>query len=162
VHVWRRFTRGVTLAAVWALASSRHAGAAGSEAEEQAIKAIEQQRLRALVTADMSTARRLHSDDFLLITPSGSELTKDSYLTQIESGTLDYRAWEPGPITVRLYGNVAVIRYDDMKFEVFDNGQMAWTGAVRKVRHMNLYEKRNGQWQVVWSQASGGQPPGGR
>lgn len=118
------------------------------------MRRIERQRVRALVDADMNSARRFHADDFQLITPDGSEYTKQTYLGQIESGQVDYKAWEPGEIRVRFYGNAAVIRYDDTRFEVYVNGRPARSGLLR---HIDLYEKREGQWQVVWSQASGGQ-----
>ena len=118
------------------------------------IRQTERQRLRALVDAVMEVARQLHADDFELITPDGSEFTKQIYLGQIETGQLDYRIWEPGEIKVQLYGDAAVIRYRDTRFEVFFNGKLARRG---RLRHIDLYEKRNGQWQVIWSQASGGQ-----
>jgi hypothetical protein len=102
----------------------------------------------------MDVARRLHADDFQLFTPDGTEFTKESYLGGIELGDLDYKVWDPGPIRVRLYKDVAVIRYDDSRFEVFVNGTLARSGLLR---HTNLYEKRNGHWQIVWSHASGGQ-----
>ena len=121
--------------------------------EADIIRQVERGRLRALVEANMEVAGRVHADDFQLITPDGTKFTKQEYLSQIESGVLDYKVWEPGPITVRLYGDVAVIRYDDSGFEVFVNGQLARSGLLR---HTDLYERRNGQWQVVWSQASGG------
>ena len=124
--------------------------------EADLIRQIEQERLRALVDADMDVAHELHAEDFQLITPDDSEYTKQIYLNQIESGELDYRTWEPGEITVRLYQNVAVIRYDDLTFEVFINGNLARSGLLR---HINLYERQNGQWKVVWSQASGGKAP---
>ena len=124
--------------------------------EADLIRQIEQERLRALVEFDMDVAHELHAEDFQLITPDGSEYIKQTYLNQIESGELDYRIWEPGEITVRLYKNVAVIRYDDSAFEVFVNGNLARSGLLR---HINLYERQNGQWKVVWSQASGGKAP---
>lgn len=127
---------------------------ASSQDEGDLLREIEHQRLRALVEADMDVARRLHADDFQLFTPDGTEFTKDSYLGQIASGELDYKVWHPGPIRVRLYDGVAAIRYDDSSFEVFVNGQLVRSGLLR---HTNLYEKRNGQWQIVWSHASGGQ-----
>lgn len=41
--------------------------------------------------------------DFQLINPAGVTLSKAEYLAGIESGQLDYRAWEAGEISVRLY-----------------------------------------------------------
>ena len=104
----------------------------------------------------MEVARRLHVDEFQLITPSGNEYSKESYLGDIESGVLDYRVWAPGEITVRLYDDVAVLRYEDIGFQVYAQGQLAWSGVLR---HTNLYERTNGQWQIVWSHASGGSAP---
>jgi hypothetical protein len=116
------------------------------------IRQIERQRLRSLVDVDLSTARRLHSDDFQLINPAGAPLTKQEYLGALESGQLDYVAWEAGDITVKLYGNVAVIRYRDSRFDVNSGSTVVHRGPMY---HTNLYERRGGQWQIVWSQASG-------
>ncbi len=119
---------------------------------ERAIRKTSRERLRSLVDADMKTAARLHADDFQLINPAGTALTKVEYLGSLKSGQLDYLAWEPGDIAVRLYGNVAVIRYRDLRFEVARDGKVIHRGPMV---HTNLYEMRNGQWRVVWSQASG-------
>ena len=79
--------------------------------DEEGIRAIERERLRALVSADMDVARELHADDFQLITPSGSTYSKEEYLGSIASGVLNYLLWEPdSPIEVRFYGSAAVIR----------------------------------------------------
>ena len=129
---------------------------ARADSEAETIRQVEHQRLRALVDFDSAVAFRLHADDFQLITPDGSEYTKARYLGQLQSGELDYRAWDAGPITVKIYGNAAVIRYADSRFEVAVKGRLVWEGAVR---HIDLFEKRQGQWEVVWSQASGGQSP---
>ena len=74
------------------------------------LRAIERQRLRSLVDADIPTASRLHADDFELINPRGGTLSKEQYLRDIASGDLNYLEWEPGEMRVRLYGNAAVIR----------------------------------------------------
>jgi hypothetical protein len=120
------------------------------------IRQLEQERLRSLVSVDLATARRLHADDFQLINPVGVALTKTEYLSQLQSGQLDYRAWEAGEITVRLYGDAAVIRYRDVRFDVDWEGKSVHRGPMY---HTNLYERRGGQWQVVWSQASGALTP---
>ena len=139
------------IAASLALACAPDPGTAATVDE---IRNIERRRLHSLVDFDSATAYSLHADDFQLITPDGSEYSKESYLGQLKSGVLDYRAWEPRDIKVRIYGDVAVIRYDDARFEVAVNGKLARVGLLR---HIDLYERHKGQWQVVWSQASGGQ-----
>ena len=122
----------------------------GSAAED--IRTIERQRLRSLVDVDLGTARRLHSEDFELITPTGARLTREEYFGALQSGRTDYVAWDAGEITVRLYGSAAVIRYRDNRFDVNSGGTVEHRGPRY---HTNLYERRAGRWQIVWSQASG-------
>src|SRR5713226_4156421 len=100
----------VTLAIVFAT-SACSATSQISITEAERIRETERQRLRSLVEVDMPTAERLHADDFQLINPAGSPLTKREYLDSLRSRQLDYVAWEPGEIAVRLYGRAAVIRY---------------------------------------------------
>ena len=58
------------------------------------LRAIERQRLRSLVDADIATATRLHADDFELINPRGGTLNKQQYLRDVASGDLNYLEWE--------------------------------------------------------------------
>jgi ketosteroid isomerase-like protein len=114
------------------------------------LRAIEHERLRSLMDADMPTARRYHADDFQLINPDGGTMSKEQYLGRVADGSLDYIEWEPEEIRVRLYGDAAVIRYR-AHLKVSVKGS-----AGRDVHfwHTDLYEKRNGQWQVVWAHAT--------
>jgi hypothetical protein len=120
-------------------------------AEADLVRATERERLRALVQADLEVARRLHADDFQLINPRGESLSKEQYLGGVESGELDYVVWEPeSPIDVRVHGDAAVIRYRS-KLEIVVRGQRV---PLQRYWHTDSYEKRDGRWQVVWSQAT--------
>lgn len=123
----------------------------GAQSEADAIRAIERERLRSLVDADMEVARRLHADDFQLINPLGGTLSKDEYLGQIASGDIDYLEWEPEEVEVKQHGDVAVIRYRARLTIVVRGLPEAPSGSFW---HTDFYEKRNGQWQAVWSQAT--------
>ena len=114
------------------------------------LRRIERARLRALVDADIPTASRLHADDFELIDPRGGTHSKQQYLRSIASGDLNYLEWEPGEIRVRLYGKSAVIRYQ-ARLRVSVKGS---PGRPVRFWHTDLYEKRKGQWQIVWSHAT--------
>jgi Domain of unknown function (DUF4440) len=114
------------------------------------LRSIERARLRSLVDADVATARRLHADNFELINPVGGTLSKEQYLRDVASGELDYLEWEPGEIRVRLYGSAAVIRYQ-ANLRVSVKGS---AGRAVTFWHTDLYEKRNGQWQIVWAHAT--------
>ena len=120
------------------------------EAAEEDLRQVERGRLRSLVDGDVAAARRLHADDFQLINPFGGSLSKEEYLGAIEAGDLKYLVWEPEEIEVRTYGNAAAMRYRARLENVF-RGQKR---SLRQYWHTDLYERRNGQWQVVWSHAT--------
>ena len=108
---------------------------------------LERRRLRALLTADIETAEPLHAEDYHLVTPNGSDMTKDDYLGAIGSGQLRYRAFEAvSDITVLGDAPVAVLRYQ-ARISFDDRpGMLCW--------HTDCYRQHEGRWQVVWSQAT--------
>ena len=121
-----------------------------SQDASERLRQIELERLRALVEADLDVAWRLHADDFQLITPGGDAWSREEYLTRVESGDLDYRLWEPeGEIQVRLSGDLAAIRYAATLSVVADGQQLSM-----RAWHTDVYERRDSEWQVVWSQAT--------
>ena len=122
----------------------------GEGTEEDEIREIERARLHALVEADMETANRLHADDFQLVSPSGRTYSKEEYLSGVASGDIHYLLWEADPeIAVRLHGQAADIRYRSQLQIVFRGRE-----SIGFYWHTDTYEKNNGQWQVVWSQAT--------
>jgi hypothetical protein len=122
---------------------------ANSDAEN--VRATERERTRALVSGEMEIARQLHADDYELVTPLGVVLSKEQYLGAVAAGDLHYLVWDvESPIKVRLYSEVAAIRYQ-ADIEIVVQGQ-AYPRA--RVWHTDVYEKRAGRWQAVWSQAT--------
>ena len=119
-------------------------------ADPNELREIERERLKTLVRGDIVRAREVHADDFQLINPAGEALSKEQYLGLIASGRFRYAQWDPEEIAVRVHGDVAVIRYRATIEPVFE-GQKARQG---RYWHTDLYERRDGRWQVVWSQAT--------
>lgn len=115
------------------------------------IRNIERNRLRALVSADIETAQRLHAPDFQLITPIGQALSKEEYLGAIATGYIRYEKWEPEEIVVRLHQKSAVIRYR-AQLEVTFGGHKV---PLNSYWHTDIYEYRDGCWMIIWSQATG-------
>ncbi|AKU17882.1 nuclear transport factor 2 family protein [Luteipulveratus mongoliensis] len=112
---------------------------------------LEKRRLRALVERDMSVADRIHAADYELISPGGRTHTKDAYLADVASKRLEYLVFEPTtPIAVRESAGLIVLRYAArirLSIGVADEVEFrAW--------HTDHYEKRDGEWVVVWSQAT--------
>jgi Domain of unknown function (DUF4440) len=114
------------------------------------LRSTERERLRALVTGDVERAGQLHTEDFQLINPLGGALTKEQYLGGISSGQIHYLYWEPESIAVRLYGDVAVIRYRS-ELEIVVLGRHI---PRQRYWHTDLYERHGARWQVVWSHAT--------
>jgi hypothetical protein len=117
----------------------------------EALRATERERLRALREADMAVAERLHADDYQLIPPTGATWSKREYLDVIASHRLTYQVFEPiSSIAVRVSDQMAAVRYR-AQFEVSGPSGATDSGTFW---HTDIYEKRDGHWQVVWSQAT--------
>jgi hypothetical protein len=140
-------------AAVLVLAGAAYATASantdtGRSAADQ-IRTAERTLLRAEVNGDTHTAGRLLARDFQLIDVTGTANTRADFLAAIGGG-VDFVTIEPiEPISVHVHGDSAVTRVK-LKFKVV-------AGAVT-VQHQgwttDLFEQRDGHWQVVWSQTT--------
>ncbi len=134
-------------------------GAPGDESQTIGrLRQIERTRLQALVDANTDVAASFLADDFELVPPPGFTLGRDDYLAAVSSGDLDYHVFEPvSDIAVRLHGTSAVLWYRS-RIDITAAGQGRF---AHEAWHMYLYEKRDGQWQVVREQATavGGFPP---
>ncbi len=111
------------------------------------VRDVERQRLRALASGDVATAAPFHAEDYWLITPNGSEMTKADYVGAIESGQLRYQVFEPvSEMDVLGNAGVVVLRYRARISFAGGPGFICW--------HTDCYQLRGGTWQVVWSQAT--------
>ncbi len=121
-----------------------------SETEDE-LRALEQERLAAFVAKDVETLRRLHADDFEMVNPGGQAVSKPEYLNGLGAGFIEYRLWEPASdIDVRVYGDGAVLHYRS-------HIEMAVQGEAQPRQSFwqtEVYEKRDGRWQAVLSQAT--------
>ena len=126
--------------------------------EVERLRATELERQQALVDVDMATVGALTADDFELIPPPGTPLSREEYLGAVAVGAIDYSVFEPvSEMTVRLYGQAAAMRY-----LAHIDVVVAGLGHFDTVAYVTcIYERRNGRWQVVWEQATavGGFPP---
>jgi hypothetical protein len=115
---------------------------------------LERARLRALVSRDISTADRLHADDYQLVPPGGTAISKREYLEPIASGDFRYAVFQPVSEIAILSGqDIVALRYRARIEAHFGNATDAG-----EFWHTDLWHLRSDGWQVVWSQATRAQP----
>lgn len=125
-----------------------HTRSGKSQADQ--LRALERRRLQALVDADTATAGGLMAKDFQAIPPSGDPLARKDYLGAVAAGVIDYLVFEPvSRIAVRRSRDMASLRYR-VSFDLVAGG----TRVTHKGWITELWERRNGNWQVVWEQAT--------
>ena len=123
-----------------------------TSSEADAVRSAAHKRLSALITGNMEVARQLHAEEFQLVTPLGAVFSKEEYLGAVAAGHIHYLAMElDSPIDVRMYDNVALIRYRS-QIEIEYQGQRYPRAPYW---FTDAYEKRDGPWQIVWSQGTG-------
>jgi hypothetical protein len=114
------------------------------------VRKIEHERLQAMINSDVEAAARLHANDFELINAHGRVWPKKLLLERIASGVLEYKVLNAGEMQVRVYGDVAAIRYE-FELEVVFNKQEF---PLRNYWTTIIYERRDGHWLAVWSQST--------
>jgi hypothetical protein len=140
-------------AAVLVLAGAAYATASANtdtgRSPADQVRTAERTLLRAMVDGNTHTAGALLAPDLQLIDPTGTAETRADNLADIGGG-IDFVTIKPiEPIGVRVHGDSAVARLK-LKFKVVAFGQTVqhdgWT--------TDLWERRDGRWQVVWSQTT--------
>jgi Domain of unknown function (DUF4440) len=138
----------LVLAGATAATSIAIAGTGRSAADQ--VRTAERSLLRAAVDGDTHTAGALLAPDLQLIDVTGTPEMRADYLANIGGG-IDFVTLQPiKPISVRVYGDNAAVARVKLKFKVVAHGQTlqheGWT--------TDLFERRDGRWQVVWSQST--------
>lgn len=149
--------RGSTLAVAlvalcWIIAAHP---ASGAETAEQQIKALEAQRIAAILKADVSFIEKYFADDYVAIRGDGKLTTKAEEIANWKSGTTKYESIDEKELRIRIYGETAISNgLSSIKATV--NGK-PYSGDVRNTR---VWVKQAGNWKLVTFQATRVPPPG--
>src|SRR5579864_8997288 len=79
------------------------------DATEQQVKKLAEQWAAAELHNDTSFLERILADNFVSVGPLGFLLTKEEWLARHRSGDLKYESFGREDVTVRLYGDAAVL-----------------------------------------------------
>lgn len=107
---------------------------------------------RAMLNGDAETLELTYSDDYELVTRKGVVRTRSERVDMIEAGKLRYvNLGEESDVSVRVYGNVAVVR------GAVGTSQTSYAGEKREPRprrFTEIWTYENGRWQAVGRQAT--------
>ena len=119
---------------------------ASSEQElEQQIRDLESQLNTAVVSGDLRVFERLLAEDFTHTNQTGIFRTRAQWLANHKPGQSPYTAYDVDELTVRVYGETAVVTARTTPKGRTSKGQPI-TGQYRYLR---VWAKRNGQWRAV-------------
>src|SRR5215212_10083291 len=125
--------------------------AAGAHAGDdlEALGRLDKEICVATWTADPVWFEENLTDDYVLITPTGSIKSKRYVIRELATPGMKMDAFEPFDVQVRIYGEAAII-----------TGRMRQRfllGGIRyanDLRYTDVYVKRKGRWQVVSAHTS--------
>jgi ketosteroid isomerase-like protein len=126
----------------------RISNADAKDSDKQELIRLQQEWVRAELDRDAVALGRLLADEYTLVTPEGTFITKDQFISQNQSDdALRATSILTENLTVRIFGNVAVVRGLFKWSEGSDkNGQSLFT---------DTWLKRDGRWQCVATHESG-------
>ena len=109
-----------------------------------AVRALESARAAALLKADTTALSSMTADEFVEISRLGTLRTKADNLREIASGALKLTTVKYDSLTVRVYGDVAVLQ------GLADNtGTFRGMPFAGKLRYTRIFVRRDGRWQAV-------------
>jgi ketosteroid isomerase-like protein len=116
------------------------------DAESELLK-LEKDFAQAVVSNDAEAIGKFLSDDWVIIDPDGNVIDKARFLGVIKSGQLTHEMMESEEAKVRSYGDSAVVMAI-MK----SKGKFAGQEFATRERASDVFVKRDGHWQCVFSQ----------
>jgi ketosteroid isomerase-like protein len=136
---WIIATAGTVLAQ-----NSKPATSAQAVATAEEIKKLEHDRIQEGVRKDIAYVEAATADDYVQIDWDGKVLDKTATLARIKSNSIQLQSNTLDEISVRVYGDSAVVTGLATRRGVMD-GKNISTG----IRYTRVYIKRDGRWQVV-------------
>lgn len=120
---------------------------ASSTAASDSVRALEAARREAVLAADTVALSRMLADEFTEVSRLGTVRTRADNLRDIATGELKLTDVKHDDLTVRIYGDVAILMGIAINAGTF-RGQ-PFSG---KVRYTRVFIRRAGRWQAVMMQ----------
>ena len=142
----RIFAIALVVFSVAAIASGQEQAAIRDQRSiaEQVIRTLDSERIRAQIHADAAALKRIYSDDFIGVGPSGTVRTKSQVISDFTSGDLRFQSITTDDVRVRVYGNAAV----ETGRSTMD-GQDKGKAVPHDTRFTRVWVKDHGSWRLV-------------
>ena len=137
----RRFA---VFASAWLLVLGMCCSSAAAQGVADQIKQMETDRAAAVVKGDWAKLEKETSDDYTLININGQMSNKSQMVEGFKSGRNKLTADDVSDMTVRVYGDVAVVTG---KVDV--KGALGGKDVTGQAMFTRVYAKKGGHWQAV-------------
>ena len=98
-----------------------------SMTDEQELKELYREMWQALLSKDIATLDKIHSDDFVLVHMTGMNQPKSEYLRCVRDGDLNYFSEETENILIEVNGDTAkLIGQSKVNAAVFGGSRHTW------------------------------------
>jgi ketosteroid isomerase-like protein len=117
----------------------------GQDANIEAVRRMTRELEQALTHADMTTLDKMVVDDFIRTPPGGRDTSKSEWLGLVQSGRLQYVAFEDSDVRFRSYGNTVVVN-NVSNIHTRSSGGPERQGKLKLVW---VWVKLDGQWKLA-------------
>jgi hypothetical protein len=131
-------------------ASHRDKGRAMPQSATDAVAAVEQRRIEALIASDINALEEIIDEHCTHIESNGTSRTKAAFLEDVAQREFSFDLFEIDENQIRIFGDTAVVAgtYHNV---VRVRGT---PHPVKHARHLRVYVNRGGSWKLVAHQAT--------
>lgn len=103
----------------------------------------------ALKNSDLGKLADIYADDYMLVRPDGSVLSKAQILDDLKTHAMSFSSIELTNETIRIYGSVGILTGDNKTVAVRDGKE-----SKARARIVAVYRKQNGRIELVHFQSN--------
>ncbi|MGI8811545.1 MAG: nuclear transport factor 2 family protein [Pyrinomonadaceae bacterium] len=122
-----------------------------SKSAQEVLK-LEKEMYEALIRPDTPFFERILAEDYAEARVSGGMIDKARLIQILKSGRLKVLAYDINEVRVRIYGKTALATGRYSRNELINGLDGKETEYNQQGRFVDVWEKRNGNWQRVYNQ----------
>lgn len=108
---------------------------------------LEKEFAQAIIKNDADAIGRFLADDWVIVDPDGSIIDRSRFLAVIESGALTHEMMDSDDVSVRIYGDTAIVMGLTKS-----KGKFMGQDFTTRERATDIFVKQHGRWECVFSQ----------